>query len=112
MKVYRIERTRLGTVHATVNDHPLPRVEYHSRSGFNFGNASKESQDLALSILADYYEEYPTPEQLHRGSCYCWPMHQKFTWQIIATQTDSNAFTITEEDIQIWLIEQTKKQQL
>lgn len=108
MKVYRIERTGLGIVHATVNGHPLPHVEYHTQKGFDFGNAGKESQDLALSILADYYEEHPTPEQLHHGSCVCWPKHQKFTWHFIATQTKAMYFKITEEDIIIWLAELEK----
>jgi hypothetical protein len=109
MKVYHIERTRLGTVHATVNGHPLPRVEYHSKSGFNFGNASKESMDLALSILADYYEEFPTPEQLHQGNCVSWSKHQKFTWHFLAHASEST-LTITEEEILFWLIELEKKQ--
>ncbi len=107
MKVYRIERTHLGTVHATVNGNPLPRVEYHNKQGFDFGNASKGSQDLALSILADYYGEFPSPEQLHRGTCLCWPRHQKFTWRFIHVETNG-PITIMEEEIAAWLEEQEK----
>src|SRR5258706_5836203 len=40
--------------------------------------------DIALSILADYFEEQPTDEQLKLGQCRCWKYHmdfrRDFTW--------------------------------
>ena len=105
MKVYRVERKQ-GSVIATVNDQPLQHVTYHGDGSFEFGNASKPAQDLALSILADFYEEYPTPEQLHHGTAMCWPHHQKFTWRFIAMPTENitgNIFEVTEDEIRVWL---------
>jgi hypothetical protein len=104
MKRYLIQRIK-GVVVATVNEQPLRIITYHARDSIDFGNAGKESQDLALSILADFYEEQPTPDELHRGSSQCWQPHQKFTWRFIASSDESIA--ITDAEIRAWL-EQTQ----
>lgn len=104
-KTYRIWREgaadEIGGVRATVNGAPLHHVQYHSE-GFEFGYGGSGPADLALSILADYFGEKPTRDQLYRGDCKCWRLHQPFKWTFIAGP-DRNELTITDAEIAAWL---------
>jgi hypothetical protein len=46
---------------------PLRRIVTYSPTGFNFGYADAGPSDLALSILADFFGENPSREQLFYG---------------------------------------------
>lgn len=83
---------------------PLQHVRLHS-DGFEWGYGGSGPADLALSILADHFGERPTREQLNRGDCRCWHLHQPFKWQFIAG-ADRRGFTLTSEQIADWLVQQ------
>ena len=81
---------------------PLHHVVHHSPTGFEWGYGGSGPADLALSILADYFNERPTPEQLYHGHCRCWQLHQPFKRAFVAG-ADSKGFTITSAQIAEWL---------
>lgn len=62
---------------------PLRHVQLHS-DGFEWGYSGSGPADLALSILADHFDERPSRRQLHHGECECWPLHQKFKEAFVA----------------------------
>lgn len=83
-RIYRGSRLHNGDVSVTVDGEPLRHVVVHSPSGFNWGYGGSGPADLALSILADFFGENPTREQLNSGECLCWQHHQRFKWELIA----------------------------
>jgi hypothetical protein len=83
-KVYRAVRGIDGHVRVTANGQPLPHVVLHSPTGFEWGYGGSGPADLALSILADFFDERPSHEQLYGGECQCQAQHQAFKWALIA----------------------------
>ena len=98
-------RTPDGDVMAFVNGEPLHHVVAHSPDGFELGRGGG-ADDLAISILADYFGERPTIEQILQGDCRSLPYHQDFKWAIITPATDKLGFKVTSGQIERWLAEQ------
>jgi hypothetical protein len=73
-----------GSIRVTVNEMPLPHVILHSPTGFEWGYGGSGPADLSLSILANFFNERPTEEQLYYGHCRCLKQHQSFKWALIA----------------------------
>ncbi len=66
--VYVIKRERDGTVIGTVNDdYPLRHVGTASPTGFEYGYGGSGPADLAMSVLADYFDEQPSKSELYHG---------------------------------------------
>ena len=82
---------------------PLRHVVHHSPAGFEWGYGGSGPADLALSILADHFGEQPTEQQLARGRCRCWPLHQPFKWAFIAP-APREGFRLTSAEIAAWLV--------
>ena len=126
MKVYSIsrrnDRVYNGRVHAEVclntkskyDDYALKHIVLHSPDGFEYGYGGSGPSDLALAILADYFNglykdffeanDYLTSEAQEKFlinivSKY----YQKFKWVFIATRERDEPFSITEEEIKQWL---------
>jgi hypothetical protein len=87
---------------ATGQSQPLRHVVHHSPAGLEWGYGGSGPADLALSILADYFGEQPTKDELYRGECKCWPPHQPFKWAFIGP-ADRAGFELTEAQIADWL---------
>ena len=105
MKTYEALRTPDGDVMAFVDGEPLFHVVAHTPDGFAFGRGPG-ADDLALSILADFFDERPTIEDLYQGECLCLCYHHDFKWAVVTPATASGAFTVTSHDIQTWLRQQ------
>lgn len=105
MKTYEVIRTPDGDVMAFVNGEPLHHVVAHSPDGFELGRGGG-ADDLALSILADYFDERPSLDQILAGDCLCLYYHQDLKWAVITPATDKLGFTITSAEIEDWLAEQ------
>lgn len=111
MKIYRGQRPaddQIGDcrVYVIEGEHsrPLYHVKLHS-DALEWSYAGSGPADTALSILADYFGERPTREQLRQGRCRCWRYHQAFKFAFIAP-ADPSGFTITLEQIAAWLKKQ------
>ncbi|MDI6857213.1 MAG: DUF6166 domain-containing protein [Dehalococcoidia bacterium] len=70
---------------------PLTHVPYHSPDGVEWGYAGSGPADLALAILADYFEE--PPEFVLAALRSMWTprskaaaLHQRFKERFVATQ--------------------------
>jgi len=70
-------------------------------------NHGRGQLDLAVSILADYFGENPTKEQLFYGDCQCCPAHEDFKQNFLDVQ-HGDSFTISEEEIKLWLAQRAK----
>ncbi len=105
MKTYEVVRTPDGEVMAFVDGELLRRVGAHNPDGFAFGRGPG-ADELALSILADYFDEHPTLEQLYEGECRCLQCHYDFKWAVVTPASDTGAFTITSDEIEAWLAQQ------
>ena len=105
MKIYKI--VRHNHVVATVNGKPLRHIELYSPTGFYFNRSGRGQLDLAVSILADYFGENPTKEQLFDGDCQCCPAHEDFKQDFLDVQ-HGDSFTISEEEIKLWLAQRAK----
>jgi len=83
----------------------LRHVVAPSPAGFEWGYGGSGPADTALSILADFFDEQPTREQIRRGNMKAWAFHQPFKWQFISPAPYAG-FTLTEQQISDWLGEQ------
>jgi hypothetical protein len=63
VKVYVITSTE----NKGLQREPLKHVMIHSPDGFEWGYNGSGPADLALSILADFFGENPTPGELRQG---------------------------------------------
>ncbi len=79
----------------------------YSPTGVYFNRGSRGQLDLAVSILADYFGENPTKEQLFYGACQCCPAHEDFKQDFLDVQ-HGDSFTISEEEIKPWLAQREK----
>ena len=112
MKVYNIRRDPDGIVRCEVLDEggatPLNHVAVHSPDGFEYGYAGSGPADLALSILADYFEEWdstiPSKSYSERGAAVpnAWQFHQAFKFAMICGQ-NGEGFSITEGAVRWWI---------
>jgi len=102
VKTYEALRTPDGDVMAFVNGEPLYHVVAHTPDGFAFGRGPG-ADDLALSILADFFGERPTLEDLYQGECLCLYYHHDFKWAVVAPASARGAFKVTTHDIERWL---------
>lgn len=120
MKAYTVIRSTSGQVGCVVTG-PLAGARllrhcvYHSPTGFETGYAGSGPADLALSILADYYDA--TPEQVRdqvnewgdedfrHGAKMALLYHQPFKFQFITPRQLENgeSYEITFEQISLFL---------
>lgn len=104
-KIYKGKRLPNNTCLVTVNGKkPLYHISMHSPTGFEWGYGGSGPADLALSILADFLGENPTPNQLYTGNCKCWRLHQKFKQEFIAG-LPNDTWVILGSEISGWLKE-------
>jgi hypothetical protein len=100
-----------GSTYWYVNGESLHCIEYHFKhdilkfrawgSSPHWGGLSWDEDgrdraieaDHALSILADYFEEQPTEEQLQQGTCKCWKYHMDFRDELLNGEITSDAIT-------------------
>ena len=113
-RVYVAERgsAAVGDARAYVEEgghrRPVRHVVYHSPSGYEWSYDGSGPAGLSLSILADYFGEQPTREQLDRGEPRCWRLHQPFKWAFIAAAPHAG-FRLPERAIAAWLEERQEK---
>jgi len=121
-KTYTVARGTDGTVRATVQEqenggrlhaYNLRHCVYHSPTGFETGYGGSGPADLALSILADYFEV--TPSQIDRANRKiglddepadnALRLHQNFKFYMIAPRNIENGeqYSITSDDIDAWI---------
>ena len=83
---------------------PLHHVVKHSPSGFEWGYAGSGPADTSLSILADYFGERPTKDDVYygRGKAVHPSLYQQFKRDFIAPAA-KEGFTITSDQIKDWL---------
>ncbi len=62
VKIYKIVHHNHDV--ATISGKPLSHIVLYSPTGFYFNRGGRGQLDLAVSILADYFGENPTKEQL------------------------------------------------
>ena len=86
---------------------PLTHVSYHSPDGFEWGYAGSGPADLALAILADYFEE--PPEFVLAALRSMWTprskaaaLHQSFKERFVATE-HRDEWQLHSDDIEAWL---------
>ncbi|TDI76384.1 MAG: hypothetical protein E2O87_00330 [Bacteroidetes bacterium] len=106
MKIYKI--VRHNHVVATVNGKPLRHIVLYSPTGFYFSHRGHGQLDLAVSILADYFGEDPTKEQLFYDECQCCLAHEDFKQNFLDVQ-HGDSFTISEEEIKLWYAQRRKR---
>lgn len=118
-KQYRIVRRREGDiwcrVDAVCHSEPIKHVVFHSPSGFEQGDGYGAA-DLALSILADWFEESPEDVMAFiygesKKEIRSVGLHQKFKEDFIASipklKVGERAF-IQSKEIEEWLEKQTQ----
>ncbi len=103
-----------GSCYWYVNGEGLNYISYHSDYNVNkFYDWNRNAlevaaeADVALSILADYFEEQPTKEQLDQGQCKCWRFHIDFKNEVLYWQKD-----MTSDGIADWIERKTKQYSL
>lgn len=82
----------------------LFHLVYHSPDGFETGYGGSGPSELALSILADYFDERAAMQPAS-GRLKCWAIHQIFRDKFIAPNKleDGEEYTIAEEEIIAWI---------
>ena len=93
-----------------VNGESLQYYDYHIKHDayvFYYWNREALEEaveaDQALSILADYFGEQPSKEQLEQGQCKCWRFHIDFKSEMV-WRTE-----VTSNDIADWIERKTKQ---
>lgn len=104
LKQYEAVRTTDGDVMAFVDGVPLRRVGLHDPDGYAFGRGPG-ADELALSILADYFGERPTLEDLYAGNSQAMLYHHDFKWALITPASGSGHLAVTDAEISRWLAE-------
>ena len=89
---------------------PLRHWPLHSPTGFQWGYGGSGPADLALAILLDYMNEWPTEAQMDAGESRAWSLHQYFKWDYVARFSES--WEISALDIQSWLQDERQRQAL
>ena len=102
-----------GRKEVTVDGHPLPYVHLDhlgyvvadAKGHFNWGYTGEGPANLALSILADYFEEMPLLGEARREVYQAWKYHQNFKMDFVAW-FDHKSWKISSWAIAAWLQEQ------
>jgi hypothetical protein len=86
---------------------PLTHVSYHSPDGFEWGYAGSGPADLALAILADYFEEPPdfvlaALRSMWTPRSKAAAFHQSFKERFVATE-HRDEWQLHSDDIEAWL---------
>jgi hypothetical protein len=96
-----------GSGHRLRDRRPLTHVSYHSPDGFEWGYAGSGPADLALAILADYFEE-PAEFVLAALRSMWTPrskaaaLHQSFKERFVAIE-HRDEWQLHSDDIEAWL---------
>lgn len=77
MKLYEANRTSDGKVMAFVHGRPLAKVGVHKPDGFAFGRGPG-ADELAFSVLAAYFGEKPTLDDIYQGASLSMQYHHDF----------------------------------
>jgi len=87
--------------------HPLTHVSYHSPDGVEWGYAGSGPADLALALLADYFDE--PPEFVLAALRSIWTprskaaaLHQSFKERFVATER-RDEWQLHSDAIEAWL---------
>jgi hypothetical protein len=75
-----------------------------SRAVLSLPQGHQSEYANALSILADYFGEEPTKEQLDTRQCKCWKLHLAF-----ANEESMGKSLISSDDITEWIEYKTKQ---
>lgn len=118
MKIYYVHRVDQGQpgkgivrceVHndETGEVYELPHVVYHSPTGYEYGYMGSGPADLALSILADFFQQSKEAALRHirtgAGDGRAWWLHQAFKAAFIATKDQrQHGFSFSEYKIRMW----------
>lgn len=87
---------------------PLPHIEFHSPDGFEWGYPGSGPADLALAILADFFEEDPEAVRTYaftgKGELsQAFYAHQQFKQEFIEDlPRNDNSWRIYAEQIREW----------
>ena len=81
---------------------PLPHIERHSPTGFEFGYGGSGPADLAYSILTHWFLSYgfTKAEAEEQASIH----YYNFKWSFVAAEK-SKRLVISDEEIENWWIE-------
>jgi len=102
-KIYRGFFNPDGDIMVTVNGEPLPVISRFSGDGFAWGYGGTGPAVLARSILADYFGENPTPDDLYWGRCKCEKLHQEFKAEFVAKLEPDSEWVILGSEIARWV---------
>jgi len=103
MKIYEGKRTKDGC-EVTVDGKPLPpRLDLwnHSPAGFEFGYGGSGPAQLALAILADFFEvptAYESDDRHHPSAERAIRLHQFFKFLVISG-IKGDSFKLTADDV-------------
>ena len=96
-----------GSGHRLGDRRPLTHVSYHSPDGFEWGYAGSGPADLALAILADYFDE--SAEFVLAALRSMWTprskaaaLHQSFKERFVATER-RDEWQLESDAIEAWL---------
>ena len=96
-----------GSGHRLGDRRPLTHVSYHSPDGFEWGYAGSGPADLALAILADYFDE--SAEFVLAALRSMWTprskaatLHQSFKERFVATE-HWDGWQLDSDAIEAWL---------
>ena len=115
MTTYKVTRHDASVMDCRVFEdekapYQLPHIPVHSPSGFNAGYLGSGPADLAVSILAHYFGEFP--QQVldawgGSGESRALVMHQQFKRDIVASilLADGESYGLTSEQVGHWLAE-------
>lgn len=87
---------------------PLPHIEFHSPDGFEWGYPGSGPADLALAILADFFDEDPEEVRTYaftgKGELsQAFHAHQEFKQEFIEDlPRNDNSWRIYESQIKEW----------
>jgi len=104
-KVYRGDFDHEGNIVVTVNNRLLPVISMYSGEEFAWGYGGTGPRVLARSILADFFGEKPTAEQLKTGQCRCVRHSLAFVRDFLVELEQSEGWVILGKEIQKWLEE-------
>ncbi len=109
--IYKITRTN-ANVTCTVIDHngekELDPIGWHS-SEFNYGYGGSGPAELALAILADWFDESINLNNIWSGHNQAWDLHQDFKWTFLADHVDVSEFLIDELQMSMFCFKAVKQ---
>jgi len=109
--LYRITRTpdMFRPVKCTVIDHTGERelvpTNWHSH-GFDYGGSGTQVAELALTILADYFEEEISDNAVWAGYLRSWDLQYEFMWKFLAERGAYSEFEIDEFELALFCMQE------